>query len=175
MAKQVLLIHQSLMKKLLDFLPCNSQFFDESDDHNIIQESDSTKVEELNVMPRYKISDIPLWDILPGSGSGLMKERSVIHRNYCCYDGRVRVGRGTNSKVEKKKCPRCSRWCKYYATKSTSIVMCPSCGKKFDPKSNLSSSEHKRAIGSCLRRQKQDHRTVSLQVRETHSLNSERV
>lgn len=160
MAKQIFL------KKLLNFLPCNNSLFIKKSDHNKIEES-STKILELTFMQHYKISEISSWDNLPGSGSTaeLMNERSVLHRNYCSHDGRVRVGARANSKVEKKKCPRCSRWCKYYAIKSTSIIMCPSCGKKFDPRSNLSSSGHKIGAKSTLHRKKQDHLRLSLEVR----------
>ncbi|KAL2476189.1 hypothetical protein Adt_36925 [Abeliophyllum distichum] len=34
------------------------------------------------------------------------------------------------AKQEKKKCPRCGRWCKY-DTRTNSIIICVSCGKKF--------------------------------------------
>ncbi|KAL2496124.1 hypothetical protein Fot_39881 [Forsythia ovata] len=34
------------------------------------------------------------------------------------------------AKQEKKSCPRCGRWCKY-DTRTNSIIICASCGKKF--------------------------------------------
>lgn len=145
MAKQIFL------KKFLDFLPWNPHSFKESDD-NKIQES-CTKIQEHAFMQHYRITDISSWDNLPAS-------RSVIRGD---YDSRI--GARADSKVEKKKCPRCSRWCKYYATKSTSIIMCPSCGKKFDPKSNLSSSGRNLAVRSSLYRKKQDHQRLFLEVR----------
>ncbi|KAG5597784.1 hypothetical protein H5410_039016 [Solanum commersonii] len=142
----------SLMEKLLYFLPCHNSLLLEESDQNEVQES-GTKIQELDFMHYSKISS---WDNLPASGLN-QSERSIIRRNYCFH---VRVGRGANSKVEKKQCPRCSRWCKYYATTSTTIIMCIGCGKKFDPRSNSSSSSHKLVAKSSLHRKQQDHQRL---------------
>uniref|UniRef100_M1E171 Uncharacterized protein n=1 Tax=Solanum tuberosum TaxID=4113 RepID=M1E171_SOLTU len=153
----------SLMEKLLYFLPCHNSLLLEESDQNEVQES-VTKIQQLDFMHYSKISELSSWDNLPVSGLN-QSERSIIRRNYCFHDGRVRVGGGANSKVEKKKCPRCSRWCKYYVTTSTTIIMCIGCGKKFDPRSNLSSSGHKLGAKSSLHRKQQDHQRLSLAVR----------
>ncbi|KAL3364580.1 hypothetical protein AABB24_013389 [Solanum stoloniferum] len=140
----------SLMEKLLYFLPCHNSLLLEESDQNEVQES-ATKIQQLDFMHYNKISEISSWDNLPASGLN-QSERSSIRRNHC----------GANSKVVKKQCPRCSRWCKYYATTSTTIIMCIGCGKKFDPRSNSSSSGHKLGAKSSLHRKQQHHQRLSL-------------
>lgn len=177
---------QSLKKKLLGLFSFNFQF-KESDDNKL---QGGTKVQELTLMNYYyshassrvstqqedenKLGYYSISHQTTDKSNGMFSEISIneVYYSHNHGHGHVRVRREVNSKVEKKKCPRCSRWCKYYSTKTKStaagsvstIITCPSCGKKFDPKATLSAA-NKLATKSSLHWQKQDQRRLSLQVR----------